>query len=232
MKLLGKKTALTLGAAALSLTSLVYISSCKHDDELLVSNGAKIERGTQKLNFPADAKVSFDKTHGNVGWETAYLGGLSLLTGRFNTFGIDAFNFDESNAAGINFDAWVWVNSVNTSEPGRDQGCLQTTYGTTVAMTTETANIGRIKSKSVELSTSDKGYIVKFDFTFHGVTKELTGKLYYEGKTETGSGATLKYVYGFTLEFQFLAKTDYLIVSNNIADKVGVTCNAIFRQLP
>jgi polyisoprenoid-binding protein YceI len=232
MKLISNKTAFVLGLSALMLTGLLYISSCKHDDELLVSNGTKIERGTQKLNFPTDTKVSFDKTHGNVGWETAYLGGLSLLTGRFNSFGFNSFNFDESNAAGINFDAWVWINSVNTSEPGRDQGCLQTTFGTTTAMTTDPANVAILKSKSVELSTSDKGYIVKCDFTFHGVTKEITGKLMYDGKTETGAGATLKYVYGFSFDFQFLAKTDFLIVSNNVADKISVKCNAIFRQLP
>jgi polyisoprenoid-binding protein YceI len=99
-------------------------------------------------------------------------------------------------------------------------------------MTTESANVATIKSKSVELSTTDKGYIVKFDFTFHGVTKELTGKLMYDGQTQTGSGSTLKYVYGFSFDFQFLAKTDFGIVSNNIADNITVRCNAIFRALP
>jgi hypothetical protein len=47
----------------------------------------------------------------------------------------------------------------------------------------------------------------------------------------TGSGATAKNVYGFSFDFQFLAKTDYLITSNNIADKITVKCNAIFRQV-
>src|SRR6266487_2516928 len=204
--------------------------SCTHKDALVSTNGPKIERGTHKLNFITDPKVSFDKQHSNVGWETAYLGGLSLLTGRFDTLGMTSFNFDESNAAGISFEAWVWVNRVNTSEPARDKGCLQTTYGVTTSMTTEAANIAIIKSKSVELSTDDNGYIVKFDLTFHGVTKELTGKLLYDGTIVTGSGATAKNVYGFTFTFQFLAKTDFGIVSTNIADLVGIKCNAIFRQ--
>jgi polyisoprenoid-binding protein YceI len=204
--------------------------SCTHDDALISTNGPKIERGTHKLNFITDPKVSFDKQHSNVGWETAYMGGLSLLTGRFDTLGMTSFNFDESNAAGISFEAWVWVNRVNTSEPNRDKGCLQTTYGVNTTMTTETANVAIIKSKSVELSTTDNGYIVKFDLTFHGVTKELTGKLLYDGMIVTGSGATAKNVYGFSFNFQFLAKTDFGIVSTNIADLVGVKCNAIFRQ--
>jgi polyisoprenoid-binding protein YceI len=214
---------------AIFLSGYAYIS-CTHKDALVSTNGPKIERGTHKLNFITDPKVSFDKQHSNAGWETAYLGGLSLLTGRFDTLGMTSFNFDESNAAGISFEAWVWVNRVNTSEPARDKGCLQTTYGVTTSMTTEAANVAIIKSKSVELSTADNGYIVKFDLTFHGVTKELTGKLLYDGVLTTGSGATAKNVYGFTFVFQFLAKTDFGIVSTNIADLVTIKCNAIFRQ--
>jgi polyisoprenoid-binding protein YceI len=231
MKLIPKNTAYSLSLVLLMATSLIYITSCKHDNELLISNGPSIERGTQQVTL-TDTKVSHDKSHSNVGWESPYLGGLAKLTGRFNSFGFTSFNFDESNVTGINFDAWVWVNSVNTSELGRDQGCLQTTFGTTTTMTTETPNLAILKSKSVELSTTDKGYIVKCDFTFHGVTKEVTGKLMYDGKTETGTGATLKYVYGFSFDFQFLAKTDYGITSNNVADNMTVKCNAIFRALP
>ncbi len=232
MKPFQKSITYLMAVATILVSGVLYFSSCTHDNELLVSNGPKIERGDLKLNFPADTKLTYDKTHGNVGWGTAYLGGLSTLTGRFNSFGMTTFNFDESNADGINFEAWVWINSVNTSEPGRDGGCLQTTFGTTTSMTTETANVAILKSKSVELSTTDKGYNVKCDFTFHGVTKEITGKLMYDGETTTGSGATLKTVYGFSFDFQFLAQTDFGIVSTNIADKIDIKCNAIFRQVP
>jgi polyisoprenoid-binding protein YceI len=214
---------------ALLLSHAVYIVSCSHDDEILSLAGPKIERGTDVISL-TDAKVSFDKTHSNVGWETMYLGGLSLLTGRFDTLGFTSFNFDEANPANTNFEAWVWVNRVNTSEPGRDKGCLQTTFGVNTAMGNEAANVAKIKTTSVELSPTDKGYIVKFDLTFHGVTKSLTGKLNYPGKTITGTGATAKNIYGFGFDFQFLAKTDFGIVSNNIADKITVKCNAIFRQ--
>ena len=220
---------------ALMLTSIGYLVSCTHDDEILSLAGSKIERGTQVLSFPGDSKVTFDKTHSNVGWETMYLGGLSLLTGRFDTLGFTSFNFDEADPTKTNFEAWVWLNRVNTSEPGRDKGCLAgngttSTFGTTVAMTTEPANIAKIKTTSVELSPADKGYIVKFDLTFHGSTKNLTGKLSYLGKTVSGTGATAKNVYGFSLDFQFLAKTDFAIVSNSIADLITVKANAIFRQ--
>jgi polyisoprenoid-binding protein YceI len=202
-----------------------YIISCTQKDTLLPPVEQKVPTGTQKLDYITDPKVTFDKAHSNVGWETAYLGGLSLLTGRFDTLGFTSFHFDEANPANTSFEAWVWVNRVNTSEPGRDKGCLQTTYGVTTSMTTETANVAIVKSKSVDFS-SDNGYNVKFDFTFHGVTKELTGKLYYDGKLVT----TTRNTYGFSFNFQILAKTDFGIVSTNIADLVSIKCNAIFRQ--
>src|SRR5215208_5391388 len=171
---------------ALFLTSMGYIVSCTHDDEIISAAAPKIVRGTQVVSL-TDSKVSFDKSHSNMGWETAYMGGLSTLTGRFDTLGFTSFNFDEADPTKINFEGWVWVNRVNTSEPGRDKGCLQTTYGVNTGMTTDAANVAKIKSKFVEFSTSDKGYVVKFDFTFHGVTKELIGKLSYDGKIVTGT---------------------------------------------
>ena len=216
---------------ALCITSMGYIVSCTHDDEILSLSHSNIVRGTQVLSLN-DTKVTYDKTHSNVGWETMYLGGLSLLTGRFDTLGFTSFNFDEANPSKTSFEAWVWINRVNTSEPGRDKGCLQTTFNVNTGMTTEAANVAKVKTTSVEFSPADKGYIVKFDLTFHGVTKNLTGKLSYAGKTVTGTGATEKNVYGFSFDFQMLAKTDFAIVSNNIADLVTIKCNAIFRQTP
>ncbi len=210
------------------LAGLVYANGCTHDNELLESNGPDIVRGNEKLTL--GGATVFDKTHSNVGWETLYLGSTALLTGRFDNFNFTSFSFDESNPAGISFEGWVWLNTVNTSEPGRDKGCLMGTYGTDVNATTEAYNVAILKSKSVELSKTDKGYDVKADFTFHGVTREVICKMYYDGKTQTTSGTTVRDVLGFSLSYQFLAKTDYLIVSNNIADKVTVKVNTVFRR--
>ena len=204
-----------------------YIAGCTHDDEILASQGPDITRGNQKCSL-TNPKVSFDKAHSNVQWATLYLGATSLLTGRFDNFGFNKFEFDESNAAGISFEAWVWLNTVNTSEPARDDGCLLTTFGTNGTNTTQPENMAIIKSKSVELSTTDKGYIVKADLIFHGVTKEISCKMRYDGKTLSGTQDVL----GFGLEFPFLAKTDFLIASTNIGDNVDVKCNATFRINP
>src|SRR4051812_31891689 len=106
-----------------------YIVGCTHDDEILSSQGPNIVRGTEKVSFPGGS-TTFDKAHSNVQWASAYLGAVSLLTGRFDNFGFTSFEFDEPNAAGISFEAWVWLNAVNTSEPARDEGCLLETFGT------------------------------------------------------------------------------------------------------
>lgn len=213
---------------AIALIGLTYAGGCTRENELVVSNGPEIVRGTDKTSL-TDARWSFDKSHSNVMWETAYIGNTSLLTGRFNSFGFSKFEFDEANPANTSFEAFVLLNTVNTGEPGRDAGCLLGTFGTAVGKTTEPENQAIIKSKSVEFSKTDKGYIVKADLIFHGFTKEVTAKLNYVGKTSTTSGGVTTVVVGFSLEFPILAKTDFGITSNNIGDNVNIRCNTVFR---
>lgn len=218
---------------ALYLLTLGYMISCTHDDEMLdLPTVTAITRGTDVVNV-SDG-WAFDKTHSNVGWESAYMGSAAMLTGRFNQFGFRSFSFDESNPANTSFEGWVRLNTVNTGEPGRDgsptaYGCLQPTFGTAIGKVDEPENLAVIKSKSIELSKTDKGYIVKMDLTFRGVTKEITGKMSYSGKTRIQ--ATTPYdIVGFSLDFQFLAKTDFALVSNNVADKIVVRANAQFKK--
>lgn len=210
------------------LTSFVYIVSCTHDDELLsTSNAAAIVRGTDVVKLTDG--WTFDKAHSNVNWSTAFMGSGALLTGKFNQFGFTSFSFDEANPQNTSFEAWVRLNSVNTGEPGRDGGCLLTTFGTAAGKVDETENLAIIKSKSIQFSTTDKGYIVTLDMTFMGKTKEIQAKLNYTGKNRI-SAATPFDLAGMSLEFQIFAKTDFGIVSSSIADKVGIVCNAQFKK--
>jgi len=211
-----------IGGLIVIFSIVGYVVGCTHDDDVQQSNGSNIIRGNEKVSL-ASSNTSFDKAHSNVNWSTPYLGSASLLTGRFDNFGFYSFEFDESNAAGIHFEAWVWLNTVNTSEPARDDGCLLSTFGTSSGLTTETQNLAVIKSTSVALSTTDKGYNITADLTFHGVTKSISAKMDFVGKTLSGNTN----VYGFDLQFQFLAKTDFLIASTNIGDACTVKCNAI-----
>ena len=213
---------------ALYLLTLGYMVSCTHDDEMLdLPTVTAITRGTDVVKMSEG--WTFDKTHSNVMWETAYMGSAAMLTGRFNQFGFRSLSFDEANPANTNFEAWVRLNTVNTGEPGRDAGCLLGTFGTALGKVDEAENLAVIKLKSIEPSKTDKGYIVKCDMTFKGVTKEVTGKLSYTGKTRIA--ATTPYdIAGLTLEFQMLAKTDFGVVSTSVADKVTVKSNAQFKK--
>ena len=222
----------------LSLTFLaglfmfIYFVSCRHDDVVPPtggdSNGSDIQRGDAAIGplYHDNGKTTFDKAHSSVNWSTPYLGELAVLTGKFNTFGFNSFNFAESNPDSIYFEAYVWLNTVNTGEPGRDGGCLLSTFGTTAGATDEESNLAVIKTTKVEFSTTDKGYIVTADFTFHGVTKSISAKMDYVGKTEAGD------YYGFTLKFSILAISDFGIESTSIADNVNISCSANFKYSP
>jgi polyisoprenoid-binding protein YceI len=225
MKLLKQHYLIVIAIALLGLT---YVGGCTRENELVVSNGPEIVRGTDKTSL-TDTRWTFDKSHSNVMWETAYIGNTSLLTGRFNTFGLTKFEFDEANPANTSFEGYVYLNTVNTGEPGRDAGCLLGTYGTAVGKTSEPENVATIKSKSVEFSKTDKGYIVKADLTFHGFTKEVTAKFNYVGKTSTTTNGVTTIVVGFSLDFPILAKTDFGIASTSIGDNVNIRCNTVFR---
>lgn len=204
-----------------------YFVSCTHEDDIESSSGTDIQRGTEKVSL-ATAGTTFDKAHSNVNWSSQYLGATSLLTGRFDNFGFNSFTFDESNPAAIQFEAWVWLNTVNTSEPGRDDGCLLGTFGTTGGATTEPTNLAILTSKSVEFSTTDKGYNVVAVLDFHGVKSDVTCKLTYDGKTVSGTPASD--VWGFGLQFQFLAKSVHNIASTSVGDNATVKCNAVFKK--
>ncbi len=222
------RTKISLLSIALVIAMLGYVISCTHKDTVPPtggSNGSDITRGTDHIGFN-DGKTNFDKAHSNVNWATAYLGSTSILTGRFNNFGFNTFNFYEDKADSIYFEAWVYLNTVNTSETARDTGCLISTFGTSKKAGYVDSNLAIITSKKVELSTTDKGYIITADFTFHGVTKEITAKMDYAGKVASGSSD----VYGFNLAFSILAISDFGIASTSISDNVDVKCGASFKH--
>jgi len=205
------------------------ISSCTHDDELIdaiedpdYQYGGDIVKVSEGYNF--------DKSHSSVRWESAYLANSALLTGRFNDFSA-SIEFIENEPAAISFEGQVNLSTVNTGEPGRDQGCLVGTFG--IVEGDDATDLASLVSKSVELD-GQGGYNAKADLTFHGVTDEVDVKLNYAGLTHFDEnsgvhGAPLNLV-GFTAEFQFNAKTVFGIESSNIADVVTVKINIQLKQ--
>jgi polyisoprenoid-binding protein YceI len=221
---------LTALALCTGLIVFMHFASCKHEDMVVPgggSNGGNIQRGTDHLGL-MDGKTSFDKVHSSVNWATAYLGGIAPLTGKFTTFGFNSFNFYEDNADSIYFEAYVYLNTCNTGEPGRDGGCMLGYLGTSAGAGYTDSNLAIIKTKAVVLSTTDKGYIVTADLTFRGVTKELTAKLDYVGKVDIGNSVN---EYGFTLAFSIAALSDFGVpAAGEIADNVDIKCSGNFKH--
>lgn len=225
-----------------------YTSSCTHDDAVLPASysgtGSNdpayyVTRGSDAVTFATTAGTgvyTFDKVHSNVMWESRYAGLGAKLTGRFNWFGFSEFTFDEANTSKTHFRAWVQLNQVNTGEPGRDAGCLLTAFNTDAtsdaAKTGEPANSYNkavIESKSVTYNATENVYNVLCDFTFMGVTKELTAKLGYAGKGKYTNGTNL--LKSFDLRFS-ISLTNFPLKADQdqVNDVVSITANANFKQ--
>jgi polyisoprenoid-binding protein YceI len=225
------------------------ITQCQHDDENIVpvKGPDPVVHGTEVVSCPdctplqsngASADFNsgnvpvgqwyFDKSHSNVMWETPYKIFGSLLTGRFNYFVLKDLNFNEGTPSAISFEGYVRLNTVNTGEPGRDAGCLLGTYGTEVAKVDEPENLATLKSVtgSGRYSTVDASFLVDADFTFNGVTKQVTVKLNYLPESDQGSYKMV----GVTAEYEFLALSDFGVSSTNIDDKVVVKINLLLRN--
>jgi polyisoprenoid-binding protein YceI len=150
-----------------------------------------------------------------------------LLTGRFDYFIINSLNFDEGVPANISFNGHVRLNSVNTSEPGRDDGCLLGTFGTNGTNVDEPANLATLVSiaGSGRYSSTDAGFLVDANLTFLGITKQVTVKMYFDPKFDIGTA----YAAGLSSEFEMNALTDFLPGNTNIGEIVKIRINSLMR---
>jgi polyisoprenoid-binding protein YceI len=209
---------------------------CQHEDgeAIPVQGPDPIEHGDQIANCTGcdtDTGVPgswfIDQNHSNVMWETQYKAFGSKLTGRFDSFFLTSLNFDEGVPSNIAFDGHVWLNSVNTSEPGRDDGCLLTTFGTDADNTTEDANKATLVSiaGSGRYSSTDAGFLVDANFTFLGITEIVTVKIFFAPKFS--AGATEDAI-GLNSVFE-IAKADFLPNDSNIGDVIQIEVNTLIR---
>ncbi|MDO8367488.1 MAG: YceI family protein [Saprospiraceae bacterium] len=205
---------------------LIHSLSCTREDAVIGDLDPFENEYSIDTVSDVSTKWDFDKSHSNVSWETPYKGVGSLLTGRFNTFNAQ-LEFIGDHPELTTMSGWVKLSSVNTSEPGRDTGCLRNTFGLTLGAKSDTAYF---VSKKVELDRKG-GYNVTADMTFHGFTKEVTMKLNYLGKTYFPNADATKsfWTQGFIGQFEFNALSDFGIVSTNIADRITVKMNILYR---
>lgn len=197
------------------------IGSCTHDDNIDIIDPGEIpaEYGDDVINTVDGWEL--DVAHSSVRWETNYRGTGALLSGRFNEFDASV-NFIEDQPENITFQGSVNLFTINTGQPGRDEGCLVNTLG----MNDDPDAV--ITSKFVEFDGKG-GYNVVADLDFHGVTSEVDMKLFYTGATYVDA-STPYTLAGLKAEFEMSAKTVFGIESSNIDNRVVVHLDINFRQ--
>ena len=214
-------------AGILVYSFLIHSLSCTREDAVIGDLDPFDTEYSMDTVSDVSTRWDFDKSHSNVEWETPYKGVGSLLTGRFNTFNAK-LEFIGDHPEQTTMSGFVVLSTVNTSEPGRDTGCLRSTFGLTKGTPSDTAYF---VSKKVELDRKG-GYNVTADMTFHGVTKEVLMSLKYTGKAyfpHATDAAKSYWTQGFVGQFEFNALSDYALVSTNIADRIVVKMNILYR---
>lgn len=265
MKLLSNKTLIIL---LVLISGYGYLVSCTRDNDVIVpvqlTQPFVANRGNN-VHLPGNmvagdtTQWKLDKTHSSTLWSTPYVGAAGLLTGRFNQFGMHAVNtadqqnyvttgqplkdtswaFYENEPSKTYFNGYVQINTSNTGEPGRDQGCNVAGMGT-VPIVTGTQNLtfpnlAKIKSTKVEFDPASNGYIVTLDLTYQGklatpLTKSVVGKLNYIRRQRVQFGTAAAYdVFGLQLKFKFNCR-DFGITSTSIADAIDIECNMNFNN--
>lgn len=206
--------------------ALIFTSvKCTHEDDALNDIiDTTFEYGTDMVKV-SDG-YTFDKVHSSIRWETAYYGTAALLTGRFNQFSM-SIEFDENNPENITLAGDVVPSTINSGEPGRDEGCMQT------VLRTDTWDEATFASSSVE-KDGNGGYVVHGYLTFLGVTSEVVGKMNYVRAVcidrDDADPDNDFYLAGFTMKFDIQAKSVFGIESGHIADRITIICNAQFKK--
>lgn len=253
--------------AIILISGYGYIASCTHKDLLLpppASTTPVIDRGNSVFLpgtlTPGDtSQWKFDQVHSSVLWSGNYLEQGALLTGRFNSFGINSipasakgqyavkgqplpdtsWAFYEGDPSKTYFSGYVQMNTSNTGQPGRDNGCylgyVSAPKSIAGVQNIIDSNLARIKTKKVELDPNSPGYIVTLVMTWQGGLSAphdttLNGTLSYVKRATVGAGTASAYdVFGLQLNFSFNCRS-FGITTEEISDVVDVQCNMNFNN--
>jgi len=249
--------------ALILISGYGVIASCTHKNDPLpagVSNVVKITHGSH-VHLPGTTigdttQWKFDKVHSAVNWSSPFLEVGADLTGKFNQFGVanltdammqtysttkqpvpdTSWAFYENAPEKTHFAGYVQLNAVNTGEPGRDGGCLITTFGTTAIVSgtqnLTVQNVAHIKTTKVEFDPTSNDYIATFNFTWQGglsapATQTYVGKLSYIPEALVPGGAYSDF--GLKLEFQ-INKADFGINNTEVGDNISIVVNVNFNN--
>jgi polyisoprenoid-binding protein YceI len=221
-------------ALSVFLTATVlFITSCNKDN-VVEPFTYGYSSGSDMINING-VDWSLDKTHSNVGWETFYYGDNALLTGRFNSFGLDMF-FDQANPSNTTIDGWVVLSTFNTGEPGRDDygKCGPSYMGVqwdvdTVPEPDVYTPIASSDTAWYSATSTERygdGYVAHGTLNFRTIQQPTDLYFTYLGMndTENSSGVVTTRA-GFQGQFDMLANSAFGVNSSSIADLVTVKIN-------
>jgi len=243
-----KVKTLVNAALGLSVTALVFVTSCKKENKVeQLSNtpttssdviDARIG-GYAPSTYTTPGAWKVDKSHSNVMWETQYYASGAPLTGRFNMFELKVY-FDAANPSNTTVKSWVQLSTYNTGEPGRDgygkcgpgyMGIKWDTVSTGPVVLKPRASTDTAWFTSTSCSKYGSGFLLKGNFTFRGITKAVEIPLTYTGKSTTTNATTGKKTdrAGLYGQFGINANTVFGVNSTSINDLVTirVDCNMV-----
>jgi hypothetical protein len=199
-------------------------------------------------------KVTFN-SHSKVTWESHYnQGNDQIIAGAFNTLQFNRFIFEEANPANIQFSGYVLLSSLTTFEPTRDAlgtGCVSKTMkvdtinATTPDPITDTARLyttsvvkygdgylAHCMMKAFYISPPPSTDTIGVPSSYYGTTIEKPVDVYFtfeKKKVWNSTGTTFNWEFIFEGMFNFKAKSEYYVVSNNIGDIVTVKPHVLLR---
>ncbi|HWH62210.1 MAG TPA: hypothetical protein VNS50_03015 [Ginsengibacter sp.] len=264
MKLLSNTTLLI---AIILVSGYGYIAGCTHKDLILPdpSTGTVVINRGNGVFLPGTetrgdtTQWKMDQVHSSVLWSGDYLQQGALLTGRFNSFGLNSvpasakqlyttngqpvldtsWAFYENDPTKTYFNGYVQMNTSNTGEPGRDGGCY---LGYVAAPKIITgiqnlldSNVAVIRTTKVELDPKSPGYIVTMVMSWQGLLSAphdttVNGTLSYVKRSTIGAGTASAYdVFGLQLNFQFNCRS-FGITTAEISDIISIQANMNFHN--
>jgi polyisoprenoid-binding protein YceI len=243
-----------------------YVAGCTHKEEVLPAqaSGTTTYSHGDAIMLPGletagdTTQWKLDQVHCSVLWSGAYLGATGLLTGRFNSFGLNnvtpalqtydsssgqplpdtSWAFYENEPAKTYFTGYVQINTSNTGEPARDSGCNISALHTIKIIPGEQnlsdSNIALIQTTSVTFDPNGSDYIVNANLTWRGgmatpFTAPVTGKLVFIPENWATEGTSTFGVFGLQLTFQFNC-SDWGITSTNIGQEITIQANMNFNN--
>ncbi len=119
------------------------------------------------------AEYNIDTAHSAISFKVKHLT-ISNVKGTFDDFG-GTFTFDQANPGAAAVNAEIKVGSISTGNPKRDEHLLSADFFDAAQFPTMT-----FKSTSLAMTSKTEG-VLKGTFTMHGVSKDVSLNLVFNG---------------------------------------------------